>query len=604
MPKKLSIFISLLLLTSLIPSISYAKLDLDSFAKTPILDDGRIKPLDSFARAKMKEISGSDKNAIIWLTEILFDPARAEKRPIIKITNPEILNLLHLARHRTKLYSYQDVSTALTPHRKLLGKIIRSNEENWTPQQRDLIKLQDNLITMRDLLGSLSLILPLSFNIPEVQDPELQIFSNASISYNATRSSHEHLDTKVKKIYANKGDEIENYSEEEQALAHLSYTLSLLQETGEQSRLFRVIPKDEVWITPWNSPSASLDNWQKLAKAYHNNSPNEWKIAAHSILKDSLKRQQVREIPLILEYHYNQINPFFLSFILCATALSFMVTRIFIQNLSLKKATFYLLACSLLIQTSSLCARIYILDRAPVSTLYETILFVCLVVSLYCVSSHKKSDSLLWLWIGSALGVILHILGFAHAANGDTFVQLSAVLNTNFWLSTHVICVTAGYGFCALTSLLAHYTLVKMLIEKTTQPDTELMRQTQIGALFSLLFVGIGTVLGGIWADQSWGRFWGWDPKENGALLIVLWLIWIIHGKISGQMSAVHKLCGLSYLSVILALSWFGVNLLGVGLHSYGFTDNAIIQLTAFFILESSFAIACLILLNKGKKIA
>ena len=97
----------------------------------------------------------------------------------------------------------------------------------------------------------------------------------------------------------------------------------------------------------------------------------------------------------------------------------------------------------------------------------------------------------------------------------------------------------------------------------------------------------MGTVLGGIWADQSWGRFWGWDPKENGALLIVLWLIWVLHGRVSGQLKQLAVLAGLAYLSVIVALSWFGVNLLSVGLHAYGFTDSAAYGLLGFIGLET-----------------
>ncbi|MGB1077004.1 MAG: cytochrome c biogenesis protein CcsA, partial [Bdellovibrionales bacterium] len=91
---------------------------------------------------------------------------------------------------------------------------------------------------------------------------------------------------------------------------------------------------------------------------------------------------------------------------------------------------------------------------------------------------------------------------------------------------------------------------------------------------------------GGVWADQSWGRFWGWDPKENGALLIVLWLVWLIHGKMSGHVKHVYYLAGLSFLSVIVALSWFGVNLLSVGLHSYGFIEGIALGLFTFCFVE------------------
>ena len=104
--------------------------------------------------------------------------------------------------------------------------------------------------------------------------------------------------------------------------------------------------------------------------------------------------------------------------------------------------------------------------------------------------------------------------------------------------------------------------------------------------LVALLLTSVGTVLGGIWADQSWGRFWGWDPKENGALLIVLWLIWIQHGRLSGNIRPLGYVAGIAALNIVVALAWFGVNLLGVGLHSYGFTSGIASGLAAFCIFE------------------
>ncbi|HSH09843.1 MAG TPA: cytochrome c biogenesis protein CcsA, partial [Oceanipulchritudo sp.] len=106
---------------------------------------------------------------------------------------------------------------------------------------------------------------------------------------------------------------------------------------------------------------------------------------------------------------------------------------------------------------------------------------------------------------------------------------------------------------------------------------------------FALLFSFVGTVLGGIWADQSWGRFWGWDPKENGALMIVLWTALILPALRSG----VVRTRGLVNLSIggniITAWSWFGTNMLGVGLHSYGFMDSAFFWLLMFWF--SQFAV-------------
>ena len=105
-------------------------------------------------------------------------------------------------------------------------------------------------------------------------------------------------------------------------------------------------------------------------------------------------------------------------------------------------------------------------------------------------------------------------------------------------------------------------------------------------AICALLFTSVGTLLGGIWADQSWGRFWGWDPKENGALLIVLWLIWVLHGRLSGHFKLRGFATALALTNIMVALTWFGVNLLGVGLHSYGFISGIAYGLGGFIIAQ------------------
>jgi cytochrome c biogenesis factor len=99
---------------------------------------------------------------------------------------------------------------------------------------------------------------------------------------------------------------------------------------------------------------------------------------------------------------------------------------------------------------------------------------------------------------------------------------------------------------------------------------------------FATLFSFVGTVLGGIWADQSWGRFWGWDPKENGALLIVIWNALILHVR-WGDLLGDRGIMNLAVFgNIVTSFSWFGVNMLGIGLHSYGFMDAAFQWLMIF----------------------
>jgi hypothetical protein len=109
---------------------------------------------------------------------------------------------------------------------------------------------------------------------------------------------------------------------------------------------------------------------------------------------------------------------------------------------------------------------------------------------------------------------------------------------------------------------------------------------------FATMLSFIGTVLGGIWADQSWGRFWGWDPKENGAVLVVLWNALILHARWAGLVKppgiAVLAILG----NVVTTWSWFGTNMLGVGLHSYGFSNELFYMIVSVSSVSLLFALA------------
>ncbi len=164
--------------------------------------------------------------------------------------------------------------------------------------------------------------------------------------------------------------------------------------------------------------------------------------------------------------------------------------------------------------------------------------------------------------------------------------MMRAVLDSNFWLATHVVTITIGYSGTFLAGAIAiGYALRKHLVTRASTPETATRPALGMAygiICFALFFSFVGTVLGGIWADQSWGRFWGWDPKENGALLIVLWNAIILHARWGGYVRERGIMVMAIFGNVITGLSWFGVNMLGVGLHSYGFMDKAFWALTAF----------------------
>jgi ABC-type transport system involved in cytochrome c biogenesis permease subunit len=182
--------------------------------------------------------------------------------------------------------------------------------------------------------------------------------------------------------------------------------------------------------------------------------------------------------------------------------------------------------------------------------------------------------------IGFGALVIAHHL----ALGGDTMEMMRAVLDSNFWLATHVVTVTVGYAATFLAGFLALIYVGRGVFTRTLDSATAdaLTRMIYGIVCFATLFSFVGTVLGGIWADQSWGRFWGWDPKENGALIIVLWNSIILHARWGGMIRQRGLAIMAIFGNVVTSWSWFGVNLLGVGLHSYGFMDGAFWWLIAF----------------------
>ena len=203
--------------------------------------------------------------------------------------------------------------------------------------------------------------------------------------------------------------------------------------------------------------------------------------------------------------------------------------------------------------------------------------FICVLLGL--IVEFRRKDGL-GLLIAVVPGCILSFVGFPYAAEGDTLGRLVAVLDSNFWLATHVLTITIGYGAAAIAGLIALSYLYVRLFNPNDKHLLQSISKNFIGiTLLALLFCIVGTILGGIWGDQSWGRFWGWDPKENGALLICLWLLVVLHGKWGKQLKELGLAAMLSLTNITVLLAWFVVNLLSVGLHTYGFTEGAALYL-------------------------
>jgi len=289
-------------------------------------------------------------------------------------------------------------------------------------------------------------------------------------------------------------------------------------------------------------------------------------------------RQGARELV------FNRAQPFILGIELYILALLCVFVSWLFRPETLRPTAFVFLVAGALVHTAGLVARIVLQGRPPVTNLYSSAVFVgwvAVVVGIVLEALFRRGFGTL---VAGAIGVATLIIAQNLTGEGDTMEMMRAVLDSNFWLSTHVITITIGYGGTFLAGVLAIFWTVRrhLAARRDAEDDKALAAMTYGVICFALLFSFVGTVLGGIWADQSWGRFWGWDPKENGALLIVLWNAIILHARWGGYARERGLMAMAIFGNVITSLSWFGVNMLGVGLHSYGFMDKAFWALFAF----------------------
>ncbi|MBM4071021.1 MAG: hypothetical protein FJ271_19040 [Planctomycetes bacterium] len=300
-----------------------------------------------------------------------------------------------------------------------------------------------------------------------------------------------------------------------------------------------------------------------------------------------LQREMPREAASArTETFFNAFEPFHRCCVLYIFVFILACIGWLANSPQINRAAFWLAVVAVSVHTLGLIARMYLMDRwfVFVTNLYSSAIFIgwgCVGLGLFLEwYYHNGIGNVAAAVAGSLSLIVAHNLGLS----GDTLAQLQAVLDTNFWLATHVTCITMGYTATFVAGILGIlFVLQGMFTRSLTRDGAASLGKMIYGVnCFAILFSFTGTVLGGIWADQSWGRFWGWDPKENGALIIVLWNAIVLHARWAGMI----KQRGLAVLSIggniVTAWSWFGVNMLGVGLHAYGFIPGAVLWMGIF----------------------
>ncbi len=242
-----------------------------------------------------------------------------------------------------------------------------------------------------------------------------------------------------------------------------------------------------------------------------------------------------------------------------------------------------------LMMVSGFACRVWIANRAPVTNMYESILWAALGVVFFSMIMEAMYRCHYLFLSALPVAVVALILADSQPAVFDASIRpLAPVLRDNFWLATHVTSITLGYAALALALGVGHIVLIKALFKRpvTAALTQYLYRSLQIG----VMLLAIGTILGGIWANAAWGRFWGWDPKETWTLIALLCYIALLHGRLAGWWQGFGLAVGsiLAFQAVLMA--WYGVNfILGEGLHSYGFGTGGFGYALAYVIAEAAF---------------
>jgi ABC-type transport system involved in cytochrome c biogenesis permease subunit len=343
---------------------------------------------------------------------------------------------------------------------------------------------------------------------------------------------------------------------------------------------------------PEQQTAALLASFQQFLKSYDAN--DEAAIAGSSL---AFKRQLRSLAPTIyppenilkLENLYTKLDPFswaWKAYLLAAVVLM-LTTQLWRKNgyrfgVALALAGFAF-------QCAGFVMRVVVSDRAPVTNMYETVIWLGFGAMLFALIFELVYRSRHFLLGATPVAFVSLLLAETQNQILDSSIHpLVPVLRSNFWLSTHVLTITSSYAAFALALGIGHIVLGKLLLKRPMPPALYqyLYRALQVG----VLLIGTGTILGGVWANYSWGRFWDWDPKETWALITFLYYLVILHGRIAGWWGGIGLAVGsvLCFLSVLMA--WYGVNfVLGTGLHSYGFGTGGFVYVLGFVALELVF---------------
>ena len=613
----------------------WSKESLELAATLPLQNEGRVKSFGTFADFKLLELNGRrtlrwevEKNGKVeklqrtsmeWLLDSLFFPELAESYPVFLLDTWEVADAIgvprgeHVKRDR---WSFSELApggrTLLQKADELEHDKVKGNAKNRNVVEEQIVQLARKMTTYQRISFYVEI---LRIDFPLGDDAGVRALFGG-----AEKATFAQILAALPRVPAAQKGALDGVLAKVRQAATFSSALDFFP--SPESPDLRV-SRSTQWLSlcdvvegclagdprlgPQTAALAALDRaWHARSDgaAFHA-ALTDWKKAVVEVAGPTGEYKKIES-----EVAFYEFDLFYYALILYV--LAFVVVAIgwmLRAGHPLQRWLPLLLTAPLALHVAGIAWRCYLRARPPVSTLYETILFISAIgvtAALVLELLNRRRIAIAFAALIGASGLFL-AMSFeakeAYDSGSDTMPQLEAVLNTNFWLSTHVTTVTIGYSAGLLAALLAHVYVIGQLIAQLrgkAHLHADLYRNVVrmvYGVLcFGLLFSVVGTILGGVWANDSWGRFWGWDPKENGALMICLWELAMLHGRMGGYLRELGLCAAAIFNGVIVAFSWWHVNLLGVGLHAYGFTHGIIGRLTVFYAIEGLLLMAALYL--------
>ena len=348
--------------------------------------------------------------------------------------------------------------------------------------------------------------------------------------------------------------------------------------------------------------TGALEQWNRLGEAFRERDAAAFRAASVQLAETLHKL--ARAVPgleadrqfrkLSWEGHYNRLKPFRIACVFYALGLAILLVSLSFQD---KRALYWAGLAVLLggaaAQLYGFVVRTLITERAPVANMYESMTFMGFMLAAFALGFEAVYRSRVFALAASALSIVLLILADQLPLD-QGLDPLLPVLRSNFWLALHVLSSMAAYAAFTLSMGLAHINLGLYFFAPQRK---ELLRKMTLFLYRTLclgfLLMTVGTILGAWWAGDAWGRYWGWDPKETWSLICILGYGILLHGRIAGFWGPYGLAVGTVVAYALVGMCYYGVNfILGTGLHTYGFGDGGLQVAIGYVAVEAALVAA------------